>query len=278
VFIVIYKNNKKWQWVFMTKRLLFAQPIKPDPYIEASSLLEGNYELTVKSGASKAFTDIGRSVWMIARALDNEAGLVSINVEGNIFEWNIVINTEELNIAMKCGPYQETVRDIKDCIVQLMFEGEIDKIEIFTQFLAEKLDHNPFEINDWEIFSAKIGLSKDEVQNAWANVLGETFAAIQEREVEPEPVEVLPDYQPALELEGEPGDDGPHMPVVEPMEVQGELPEPEQPRKKVRRLKKVKLRSKGPKVSTRTCPKCGEIVEVTITEGPIHNFIALPVD
>ncbi len=254
----------------MTKRLLFAQPIKPDPYIEASSLLEGNYELTVKSGASKAFTDIGRAVWMIARALDNDAALVSINVEGNVFDWNIVINTADLNIAMKCGPYQDNVGDIKDCIVQLMFEGDDDKIEIFTQFLTEKLDHNPFEINDWDNFSTKTGVSKDEVLNAWESLLGENFAVIRGREVEPQPVEVLPEYQPALQLEGEPGATSPHMPMAEPMEDLGELPAPEQPRKKVRRLKKVKLKFKTPKVSTRKCPKCGEIVEVNITDGPIQ--------
>ena len=123
----------------MTKVFLYAQPLKPEPYIESDALIVGQYELTVKSITSKAFTDIGRSVWMIARALDNEASVKSENADGNIFDWNVEIKTSFFNIAMKCGPYKKTVKDIEDCYVELELDGDDEKIGVFAQFLNENL-------------------------------------------------------------------------------------------------------------------------------------------
>ena len=268
----------------MTKKLLYSQPFKPDPYLENSSLEEGKYELTVKSATSKAFTNIGRSVWMIARALDNDALILGQNIDGNIFEWDIVINTSVFNILMKCIPYKEDPNDITDCYVQLEFDGKSDKISLFAQFLAEKLEHKPFEIIDWDRFTTKTGVSKEEVLTAWDELLEQVIispdtmpgmdapSAEVSEPTAPESPEVLTDYQPAIQLKDELGQPSPQIPLAEPMDDVGEIPEEQAEKKKVvlKKRKKIKLKLKTPKVGTRKCPRCSEIVKVELIEGPIR--------
>jgi Tfp pilus assembly protein PilF len=256
----------------MTKITLYAQPSGSEPYLNMSTFGVADKSTAEQSQNIKALTDVGRKVCETAQGFDEQASISGTSVEGSSYEWGLRIEMNGLNIDMNCQSYSSKPMTVKDHIVKLDIDGDVDSIRAFVQHFTSELGYSPFEISDWDTFSKAEGVSKDDVMNNWQELLDS---------VEPEAAESGaegPQDQPALE--GPEPEAGPDM--MEPELAYSDIPEPgmpyepemmapemEQPKppRKRRRVKKVKKKVKPS--STRPCPRCGEVVSIDPTQDPI---------
>jgi len=151
--------------------IFFGQPTTDKPYLPISSLKKGDFQVCSKLSLQSyiCFSGIGLSVWETARNLDKDAtiGLKEISNLEEDREWEVLIETNLLNVAIQSTRYKKLGNNISAFYISLDFSGTYEHIYDFVVKMVTNLDRGIFEISDWHRFTLKTCVTKEEVIKRW---------------------------------------------------------------------------------------------------------------
>ena len=261
----------------MVQITLYAQPMGSEPYLNLSTFGVADEAAAEQSQNIKGLTDIGRQVCETAQTMDEEASISGTSMDGSSYEWGLRIEMKNLNVDMLCKTNSKKPMTVKDHIIKLEINGEMENVESFIRTLVSDLARNPFEVINWDNLLKSENTTKEKVVSDWEMILG-----IQEQESaqplpaspedesdEPTPTAPTPVATPVSRNATPDGKlEDYSKPETEPESEPIPTPTPVAVAPRSKRRVKMKLK-KNHDATTRPCPKCKEIVHIDPTQDPI---------
>jgi tetratricopeptide (TPR) repeat protein len=181
----------------MTQITLYAQPRRDYPLLNIDALRRGVYQESPKDESKNAifFTDIGLAAWKTACQHDVNASIVLQKVEDPQANWEVSILTDRVTIALKGKKYKlkgkriDKARQVisapvaNNLLIGLNFNGDYYSIVKFVQDFRGLIEGDPYEMNDWEEFTARTAISRIDAIENWNTILNKDVEAEVSQEV-----------------------------------------------------------------------------------------------
>lgn len=151
---------------------LIAQPKDEKPYLVLFALDRGEYqECSIYSVRTFIrFSDIGSSVWQLAKELDKNAKISSKDVHwiAEDYAWSVSITTKDIDIILTSVLYRRLgFKYVSSCYIEIELTGKEEAVSSFIEKLVVKLGRIPTDFQDWEVIVEKSGVSKEEIEERW---------------------------------------------------------------------------------------------------------------
>jgi|GEM_PF-6570494 len=144
---------------------LYASIKDKAPYLSYNALFKGKYEEVPTTGLATFinFTDVGATVYKIAKEMDPDASLRLLRTSALEEDraWTVEIDIGDNQVVLQSARYKTLGDQLKAFYMKITFRGDELGFGTFMELFTTEMGRHPLEGLDWEALEAKLGLSPD---------------------------------------------------------------------------------------------------------------------
>lgn len=160
--------------------VLYAQPQGMGPGLKREKLEKGIIEK--KRLWTFKLTDIGIDIVKTFKEVDSIESFSMDDPTARLPPYNLVAIGESLELNLKVDKYKGTLSTNEENLyAYIKIKGNQDKISEFMNALTQRIDYSPWDVDDWEEFESKTGLSREEVIESWRQYIPDLVEEIEEK-------------------------------------------------------------------------------------------------